>query len=103
LFLSVKHNLRVGRQLTITPLLSYTNQTPWKRPPPPTPKAGLFPDQRTAEQSVDNGPVRHFPQGNLTFGGDTSGTSRKTSGVKTTSGRAEPVQYHTASVFAQGL
>ncbi len=105
LFLSVKHNLRVGRKLTITPLLSYTNQTPWETTNAADTESGSFfrINARRAKGSITT-LYDISRRVNLTFGTEYFRDYAQNQRGEDYFGEGQnQVQYHTASVFAQGL
>ena len=105
LFLSAKHDLRLGRRLTITPLLSYTNQTPWETTDAADSESGSFfrINARRAKASVTT-LYDISRKVNLTFGTEYFRDYAQNQRGKDYFGEGQnQVQYHTASVFAQGL
>ncbi len=105
LFLSAKHDLRLGRRLTITPLLSYTNQTPWETTDAADSESGSFfrVNARRAKASVTT-LYDISRKVNLTFGTEYFRDYAQNQRGEDYFGEGQnQVQYHTASVFAQGL
>ncbi len=105
LFLSVGHNLRVGRQLTVTPLLSYTNQTPWETTDAAdTESESLFRINARRSKASITALYDISRRVNLTFGGEYFKDYAQNQRGENYFGEGQnQVQYHTASVFAQGL
>jgi outer membrane cobalamin receptor len=102
LFLSAKHNFRLGRRLTITPLLSYTNQTPWETTYT-TDAENFRINARRAKASVTT-LYDISRKVNLTFGGEYFRDYAQNQQGEDYFGEGQnQVQYQTASVFAQGL
>jgi outer membrane cobalamin receptor len=96
---------RVGRRLTITPLLSYTNQTPWETTDAADTESGSFfrINARRAKGSV-TALYDISRKVNLTFGTEYFRDFAQNQRGEDYFGEGQnQVQYHTASVFAQGL
>ena len=105
LFLSAKHNFSVGRRLTITPMLSYTNQTPWETTDAADTESGSWfrINARRAKAAVTS-LYDISRKVNLTFGGEYFRDYAQNQRGEDYFGEGQnQVQYHTASVFAQGL
>ncbi|CAA9260343.1 MAG: hypothetical protein AVDCRST_MAG56-2495 [uncultured Cytophagales bacterium] len=105
LFLSLKHNLRFGRKLTITPLLSYTNQTPWETTDAADTESGSFFRINARRSKVSVTALYDISRKvNLTFGQEYFRDFAQNQRGEDYFGEGQnQVQYHTASVFAQGL
>jgi outer membrane cobalamin receptor len=105
LFLSVKNNISLGRRITITPTLSYTNQTPWETTDAADVESGPYfrINARRSKASVTT-LYDISRKVNLTFGMEYfNDFALNKIGEDYFGENQNQVSYHTASLFAQGL